>query len=285
MSNETATARAAMPTVANPILERRTVENSNRNVLKYLKPGLTVLDVGCGSGAITRGIAERVGPQGRVLGIDPGEKLIAAAQQHTVGLPQLSFQQADLYTFETTERFDLVTCARVLQWLNRPEEALVRMKEWVKPGGFLAVLDYNHEKVEWLPEPPDAMRTFYDAFLRWRQEAGFDNAIADHLAALFERNGLAEVTAELQFESSRKGEPGFATASRIWSEVAEIRGPQLVQDGYVSEEDRLRAIAEYDQWVATTGESMQLYLLAVEGKRVEEKTGLLRPSLGRSKPE
>ncbi|MFD1144867.1 class I SAM-dependent methyltransferase [Larkinella insperata] len=266
MSNETANRRAAMPTVANPILERRTVENSNRNLLKHLQPGLAVLDVGCGSGAITRGIAERVGPQGRVLGIDPGETLIADAQRHTAEVPQLAFQQADLFNFETDERFDMVTCARVLQWLNRPEEALVRMKNLLKPGGILAVLDYNHERIEWSPEPPAAMQTFYAAFLKWRQDAGFNNAIADHLRDLFERNGLEEVTVETQFEISRKEDAGFSVASRIWAEVAEIRGPQLVRDGYISEEERLRAIEEYDQWIATTGESMQLYLLAVEGR-------------------
>ncbi|GAB3328245.1 methyltransferase domain-containing protein [Larkinella ripae] len=266
MSNETAANRAAMPTATNPILERRTVANSNRNLLKHLKPGLSVLDVGCGSGAITRGIAEQVGPQGRVLGIDPGETLIAQARQQADALPQLEFQQADVYRFATDERFDLVTCARVLQWLNRPEEALLRMKELVKPGGYLAILDYNHEKVEWTPAPPASMRKFYDAFLTWRREAGFDNAIADHLAGLMQRNGLEDVTVEPQVEICRKGEPGFATASRIWAEVAELRGPQLVNDGYISEEDRIRAIEDYDQWIATTGESMQLYLLAVEGK-------------------
>ncbi|WP_128546503.1 methyltransferase domain-containing protein [Larkinella soli] len=267
MSEQTAAHRAAMPAVVNPILDRRTVENGNRNLLKYLKPGLSVLDVGCGSGAITRGIAERVGPEGRVLGIDPSEKLIEQAQQQHGDLPQLAFQQADLFSFETDERFDLVTCARVLQWLAKPEEALIRMKALLKPGGVLAVLDYNHEKVEWQPEPPEAMKRFYAAFLQWRQDAGFDNAVADHLEALFRSHGLTGIIVEPHFETSRKGEPAFAVASRIWSEVAEIRGPQLVKDGYIAESEREAAIATYDRWIAETGESMQLYLLAVEGRR------------------
>ncbi|GAB3930873.1 methyltransferase domain-containing protein [Larkinella terrae] len=267
MSDQTATTRAEMPKAANPILERRTVENGNRNLLKHLKPGLSVLDVGCGSGAITRGIAELVGAEGRVLGIDPSGNLIAQARQHSEALPQLDFQQADIYGFETTEQFDIVTCARVLQWLAKPEEALARMAKLVKPGGFLAVLDYNHEKVEWTPEPPEAMKKFYGAFLKWREEAGFDNAIADHLKDQFLKLGFEKITVEPQFEISVKSEPTFATASRIWSEVAELRGPQLVKDGYVSEEDRLAAIEAYDQWIATTGESMRLYLLAVEAKK------------------
>ncbi|RYZ37827.1 MAG: class I SAM-dependent methyltransferase, partial [Sphingobacteriales bacterium] len=126
MSNQTAINRAEMPKAANPILDRRTVENANRNLLKHLKPGLSVLDVGCGSGAITRGMAERVGPQGRVVGIDPSETPILQARQQAGEFPQLTFQTADVYDFETAEQFDLVTCARVLQWLARPEEALAR---------------------------------------------------------------------------------------------------------------------------------------------------------------
>ncbi|GAB3913331.1 methyltransferase domain-containing protein [Larkinella knui] len=267
MSNETATNRAAMPKTANPVLDRRTVENANRNLLKHLKPGLSVLDVGCGSGAITRGIAERVGAQGRVLGIDPSANLIDQARQHSGELPQLEFRQADIYSFESSEQFDVVTCARVLQWLAQPQEALVRLEKLVKPGGFLAILDYNHEKIEWTPEPPEAMKKFYGAFLKWRQEAGFDNAIADHLKDQFLQIGFEKITIEPQFEISRKSDPTFAEESQIWSEVARLRGPQLVQDGYISEEERTAAIETYSEWIATTGESMQLYLLAVEAKK------------------
>ncbi|WP_138994351.1 methyltransferase domain-containing protein [Larkinella sp. C7] len=267
MSNQTATSRAEMPKAANPVLDRRTVENANRNLLKHLKPGLSVLDVGCGSGAITRGMAERVGPQGRVVGIDPSETLLLQARQQAGNFPQLTFQTADVYDFETAEQFDLVTCARVLQWLARPEDALARMAKWVKPGGVLAVLDYNHEKVEWTPEPPDTLTKFYGAFLKWRQEAGFDNAIADHLKDQFLRIGFEKITIEPQFEISKKEDATFVETSRIWSEVAHLRGPQLVKDGYISEEDRTAAIEDYDRWIATTGESMQLYLLAVEGQK------------------
>ncbi len=258
-----------MPKGPNPILERRTVENANRNLLKYLRPGLAVLDVGCGSGAITRSIAEKTGPNGRVLGIDPSENLIAQAKQNAGNTLGLAFQQADVYSFDTTERFDLITCARTLQWLARPEAALLNMKRFVKPGGHLAILDFNHEKISWTPEPPQTMKTFYDAFLQWRQDAGFDNAIADNLKEIMHNIGFESVQVENQFEIARKSEPGFAVASRLWAEVAELRGPQLVQAGYITEGQRLQAILDYDNWIATIGESMTVYLLAVEGHQPE----------------
>ena len=264
MSQNSLTDRATMPAGQNPILERRTVENANRNLLKYLKPGLSVLDVGCGSGAITRSIAEKTGPSGRILGIDPNEKLIEQARQNAFGIPGISFRQADVYSFDTSEQFDLVTCARTLQWLAQPEAALLNMKRFVKPGGCLALLDFNHTKIVWTPEPPETMRTFYDAFLHWRQEAGFDNAIADHLETMLYTVGFTSVSVENQSEITRKSDPNFAVSSRLWAEVAELRGPQLVQAGYITETLRLQAISDYDNWIATVGESMAVYMLAVE---------------------
>ncbi|GAB3711624.1 methyltransferase domain-containing protein [Spirosoma flavus] len=259
--------RATMPAAHNPVLERRTVENANKNLLKYLKPGFSVLDVGCGSGAITRDLAERIGQAGRVLGIDPNAGLIEQARQNASDTLSLSFEQADVYTFDTSQRFDLITCARTLQWLREPEAAIANMKRLLKPGGWLAILDYNHEKIRWQPEPPASMRLFYDAFLQWRKDAGFDNAIADHLDSLMRRVGFTTIQTEIQHEISRRNEPTFATSSRLWAEVAELRGPQLVKDGYVTEDQRLQAITDYDQWIASPGETMTVYLLAVEAQQ------------------
>lgn len=267
MSDQTATERAKMPVAHNPVLERRTVENANRNLLKYLKPGIRVLDVGCGSGAITRSIAEKVGPTGYVLGIDPSENLIEQARQNAHNRPELVFEQGDVYTFDTPDRFDVVTCARTLQWLAQPKQALINMKRLVKPGGYLSILDFNHEKLAWTPEPPKAMRLFYDAFLKWRQDAGFDNAIADHLKDLLLEIGFQNVSVDAQHEVAQKGKSNFAVDSRLWAEVAELRGPQLVKAGYITEEQRLQAIADYDNWIATKGETMSVYLLAVEAKQ------------------
>ncbi|GAB3954443.1 hypothetical protein GCM10028805_39900 [Spirosoma harenae] len=267
MPEQTLSDRADMPKAYNPVLERRTVENANRNLLKYLKPGLRVLDVGCGSGAITRSIAEKAGPTGWVLGIDPSESLMVQARQNVGDLPGITFEQGDVYTFDTPQRFDLITCARTLQWLAQPEAALINMKRLLKPGGNLAILDYNHEKISWVPDPPASMRLFYDAFLKWRQDAGFDNAIADHLDAMMQRIGFETIQVESLVEISRKGNSDFATTSRLWSEVAELRGPQLVQSGYITEDQRLLAIADYDNWIATVGESMTVYMLAVEGQQ------------------
>ena len=269
MSDSVATSRARMPEGTNTVLDRRTVETDNSNLLPLLRPGLRVLDAGCGTGAITAGIAERVAPGGNVTGIDTGEALIAQAQQQFAGAPGLQFEVADIHTFATAEKFDLITSARVLQWLPDPLQTLRCMRALLRPGGIVSILDYNHEKISWAPAPPASMRRFYDAFLQWRKDAGFDNGIADRLVHLFREAGFTQISTQSCHEISLAGSPEFKATAGIWTKVAASRGVQLVNDGYVTEAERLAAMEDYGQWVAGTGKSMQLYLLAVSGRNPE----------------
>src|SRR5215471_9919935 len=76
------------------ILDRRTLHKNHRCLAAVLASGMSVLDVGCGTGAITKGIAEAVGPTGRVVGIDRDPGLIARARAHCRLLPNLSFEES-----------------------------------------------------------------------------------------------------------------------------------------------------------------------------------------------
>jgi ubiquinone/menaquinone biosynthesis C-methylase UbiE len=69
-----AAARAKMPAGSNQILDQRTLEAAYRPLAALITPGMAVLDVGCGTGAITVGMAARAGGTGTVIGIDPSER-------------------------------------------------------------------------------------------------------------------------------------------------------------------------------------------------------------------
>src|SRR4051812_19625123 len=109
MKTTIATERAKMPEGTNKVLDRRTLEADNKNLLKYLTADLHVLDVGCGSGAITAGIAAKVA---KVTGIDTSENLVTQAKEHYAEIPNLEFLVADINTFNPTERYDVITAAR-----------------------------------------------------------------------------------------------------------------------------------------------------------------------------
>jgi ubiquinone/menaquinone biosynthesis C-methylase UbiE len=257
--------RAEMPQGANKVLDRRNIENSYSSLLELLKDGLSVLDMGCGSGAITADIAQRT--SGKVVGIDFSEHLIELAQQNYAHLPNLSFEVADINDYVSSEKFDLVIAARTLQWVNNPAEVVKKLLGLLKKGGKISINDYNHTKIEWSPVPPKSMLDFYEAFLNWRKDTGFDNEIADNLTNIYKNVGLTTIYIKPQHETSIRGEEEFESAVRIWSIVAETRGKQVVADGFCSDELRLQAIEEYDAWIIKEAQSMRLYLLAVEGSK------------------
>jgi len=231
---------------------------------------MSVLDVGCGTGAITRGAAEAIAPGGYALGVDINADLIAEAGREHADVPGLGFRVADIAALPTlTEAgtFDIATAARVLQWLADPLAAIRSLAATVRRDGAgrVLILDYNHEKIAWSPEPPAAVRRFYDAFLQWRADAGMDNAIADHLRLLLAEAGLREIETTAQHERTERDAPGFAEKIGLWGHVAEVRGPQMVRDGYLTETERGAAIEAHRFWAEEQAESQTLYLLSVEG--------------------
>src|SRR5688572_17503057 len=136
MSDSLSKKRAAMPAGTNAVLDKRSIERSNANLLQVLKPGQTVLDVGCGSGAITHGIAAYTGPEGQVVGVDRSEALINQAKEQFAAVANLSFYCADILDFNPSLRFDVITTARTLQWIANPEQIVAKMKSLLKPDGI-----------------------------------------------------------------------------------------------------------------------------------------------------
>ena len=150
------------------VLGLRTLRQDHRRLTALLRRGMRVLDAGCGIGSITAGIAAAVGPRGSVMGLDRDESLLRIARRDHAGIGNLEFQTGDLLELNSAPRFDIVTAARLVQWISEPAEAVRRMAAATRPGGLVVTLDYNHELNSWMPDPPAEFRLFYDAFLDWR---------------------------------------------------------------------------------------------------------------------
>jgi SAM-dependent methyltransferase len=217
------------------VLSRRTLARDHPCLLQVLAPGMRVLDVGCGVGAIAAGIARAVAPSGSVCGIDRDEGLLAAARRDHGHVTNLSFEQRDVLSLEPSRSFDVVTASRTLQWVADVPAALQRMQAAARPGGWLVVLDYVHAENTWAPAPPPAFATFYQAFLDWRAVLGWDNRLGARLEALFEATGLREIRAYDADEIAERGAPDFEDAVEIWVSVIRNLGRQLVESGSIDE--------------------------------------------------
>ncbi|ATL48724.1 methyltransferase [Chitinophaga caeni] len=258
--------RAKMPKGTQAVLDSRTLENDYPGIVPFLKPGMKVLDVGCGTGAITAGIAGKVGEKGLVVGIDNTAHLVAKGREDYRHLPQLQLLEADLYTYLPSEKFDLIVSARVLQWLEHPKKALQHFISLLNEGGMISILDYNHELIEWEPEPPQSFLQFYNAFLSWRADAGMDNLVANHLPGLFEELGLKEIEIYPADEICTSNQTGFIDKAGIWTKVAMLRGPQMIEHGFISPAACQQAADDYDRWLHSGAKSMIMRLKEIRGR-------------------
>jgi ubiquinone/menaquinone biosynthesis C-methylase UbiE len=243
------------------VLDRRTLQRDHRVLAELLHPGMAVLDVGCGTGAITRGIAGAVGAAGTVIGVDRDGGLIERAQATHSAVSNLRFVECDVTLLDFDGQFDVVTAARTLQWVANLPAAVRAMARAAKPGGQLVVLDYNHSLNEWEPAPPRPFVEFYRRFLSWRQANGWDNEIANHCAALFETAGLEEIRVCDQDESAVKGSQGFADTAGIWIEVIDRLGQTLAHAGACDPALLDAARGSYEQWHTT---ALQRHTLAMK---------------------
>ena len=229
------------------IFDNRSLKVDYRTLETILSKGMKILDVGCGTGSISKDVANFVGVSGKVIGIDNTEKFIESGKEACKNIQNLDLIHADLFDFETDEKFDLIIAARTLQWLSNPKEALLKMKSLLKPCGRISILDYNHNNLEWNPEPPASMKEFYKIFLKWRNDAGMNNGIADDLPELMKEIGLVDIEKINSDEHYDKHRNDFKSKVGIWSKVAGLK--QIVEEGYLHNDLRLKAIEEYNEWL------------------------------------
>lgn len=170
----------------------RTAANSAAYLVPELRPGLSLLDVGCGPGTITADLAALVAP-GLVVGVDAAEAVLDEARAH--GVTNARFEVADAYALPfADDSFDVVHAHQLLQHLTDPVAALREMRRVARPGGLVAVRDSDYGAMTWFPasEGLDEWRELYrevaaalgaqaDAGRRlasWVREAGFEEPVA-----------------------------------------------------------------------------------------------------------
>lgn len=107
-----------------------------------LRPGLTVLDVGCGPGTDLRGMAAAVGESGSVIGVDHDEAMIAEAACRVADDPRIEVRTGDAHALPVERAsVDRARTDRVLQHVTDPAKVLAQLYRAVRPGGSITLAE------------------------------------------------------------------------------------------------------------------------------------------------
>lgn len=202
--------------------------------LAGLRPGMRVLDIGCGPGDVSIIAARLVGPTGTVLGVDAAPEMVALAGARAAekGLTAVHFQQAGIDTIALDEPVDAVVGRLILMHLPDPAATLRRLRTFVRPGGVIAFSENDISGTRSVPEMP-LFRQVTSGIVRAFEAMGLSAEFGTTLHTIFADAGLGAPRMTLGTPIGTAADADMlAYAAEVWRLVA----PIARQQGFVIDE-------------------------------------------------
>jgi SAM-dependent methyltransferase len=215
---------------------------------------MSLLDIGCGPGSITAGLAARVAP-GRTVGadVDPAT-LPSAAELEAIGAPYLEFQQANAYALPFEDAaFDAVFMHFVLQHLNEPGLALREACRVLRPGGVIGLADADFGAHLISPASPPLLRAI-DLQEAYRNHANGDPRVGRELGTLLAAAAFTEI--RVTATAVTQGEPRATAATATFQAgylVAPDYARRVIELGLATDEELARMRQAWLEWGAVPG--------------------------------
>ena len=211
-----------------------------------LSGAIRILDLGCGTGEITRRLVQRY-PQAQVLGIDILESNLAIARRDSVEFGErVTYEVGDAFALrQANAHFDLVVCRHMSQAVPNFGLVLDEIGRVLKPGGWLHLLSEDYAMLRMPRGKRDPDRFWIENALAFLDSIGCDGRIGRHTPPLLEQRGYTEIAMDYVIvDTLRVPRETFASILRAW------------RDGYVeplaqaSGRDPVEVRADFDSMIA-----------------------------------
>lgn len=211
--------------------------------------GRTVVDAGCGGGDVSFELAARVGPAGRVIGLDMDEQKLAIARSEAGqrGLGNISFVRASVLDSWPAEGAALVHARFLLTHVPGPEAVLARARAALADGGVIAVQDIDYDG-QFCDPPCPAFDRAGELYVQAARRAGGDPFIGRRLVRLLEDAGFADVAGDLVQPFGRGGDVAEVPCLTFEGIAGSVAAAGLASDDEIAAVTRdLRAFAAEPQ--------------------------------------
>lgn len=222
------------------LMEMRNAAMNAAFLLPELSEDMSILDIGCGPGSITVGLAEQV-PQGNATGLDiePGQIELARARAEEMGLKNCRFDVGSATDLPYPENsFDVVYGHTILMQFADPGPVLDDVKRVLKPGGLIAFRELDFAASLFGP-PGSAIETVWLTLRRSILDNDGYPDIGRDLAALASQHGFDVTWAKpaLFNAPNKKARQGFyAGMGGLWAQAGFV--DDAIEAGWLTEDER-----------------------------------------------
>jgi arsenite methyltransferase len=159
-----------------------------------LVPGEHVIDIGTGPGFLAAEMAETLGRNGRVLGVDPSDSMLQLAAARCAKFPWVSVQPGSATALPVADSsFDVAVSVQVFEYVAEIDTALAETCRVLKPGGRALIVATDWDSILWHSEDQARMRRVLTAF---EAHCAFSN-LPRTLAPRLRRAGFEDVTVKV----------------------------------------------------------------------------------------
>jgi SAM-dependent methyltransferase len=252
-----------------PAHGRRSAERNAAFFLPFLRPGMRILDAGCGPGAITVGLAARVVP-GEIIGVDQDSERIEQARRLAISLELTNarFAVANIYALPFEDQtFDGAFMHAVVQHLHDPAAALREIHRVLRPGAVVGMGDADLSLELLHPATPAMVRSM-QLFSELRRVDGGTPDAGRRLRELLSLAGFTACTASAK--PLVDGTPeGIAQVGERWAtyfSAAPLIG-RMAEAGLATRDQLLEMSSDWRAWAADSGAFCAAYWCEAVGWR------------------
>ncbi|MBN3894228.1 MAG: methyltransferase domain-containing protein [Nostoc sp. NOS(2021)] len=232
---------------ATNFMANRSVDTHAAFFTPYLRPGMKLLDCGCGPGAIALGLAKAIAP-GTLTGIDTeaSQIQIAAESAFTQAVSNANFLEGNIYALPFPDNtFDAIFSHALFEHLQEPVQALRELQRVLKPGGIVGLRSPDWGGCLIAPFPPELDKAI--TYYKWLHEQNSGNPyVGRELRALLRETGFINIKASASYQCY---EPLSAIAEYLAVRIeASGNVDQAVEKGWTDERSLTTMSSALREW-------------------------------------